>query len=627
MNLKIPTLQDSLKFFSHGLLIFLLLISIACKTTERRQASNPKPGTIERSSRDFQMNKGNEDWDRIIEHLSKSSLTSTEADFAFLVAENFINQKQLDPALKLMRSVFASHPTLVSGIELVRLSTLNGDINEAEQVARKLQLFYGKSPEPSLARAYLAQLKGNRAEATEILESTYRKHPKNEEVSARYINLLLESGKKTKAKDVLMQSITSMPRSPYFLLKLARLKTEEKNYKEAKNLLDKLLKISPDNIEAWTLAGFIAIQENNGTAAERYFREAYEKQPENDTLARYYVTQLLKLNKFQEARRLLLRLEASSDSQEQFDPDLMFQLGYVLFQLEEFEEAKKKFLILADKTNEKDRLYFYAAQCFERLNNPKAALELYLKIQESSEVSRLARQRIVFIKIDNGDFSEAEKLLTAYETSLNQKLIEEDYKFLAGAFSKMKQFKKALQNADAGLKKHPESIDLEYLRSAYLEHTQSKAASLQALEKIATKHPNHVQTLNHLAYMLAEANIRLDFAFNLIQSALKKDPKNGFYLDTLGWIQVKLKLFREADKTLSSALAAEPNEPVIHEHFGELKLAVGEYSAALKYFESAEAIFKKHPNWKIDSDIEWSSSRERVRKRIDEIQRRALPES
>lgn len=622
-----PFQNHSLNVLGRFLCILLLMTTgTGCKTTDKNLTTPLSPKQPDGFPRESSKARGGDEWDKIIEQLGKNSLSTAEADFAFLVAENYINQKQLEPALKLMRAVFASQPSLVSGLELVRLSTLSGDITEAEQIARRLQLFYGKSPEPSLARAYLAQLRGNRPEATEILESTYRKHKGNEEVSARYINLLLETGNKTKAKDVLMQSISSMPRSPYFLLKLARLKTEEKNYKEAKNLLDKLLKSSPDNIEGWTLAGFIAIQEKNGPEAERYFREAYEKQPENDTLARYYVTQLLKGNKYQEARRLLLRLEASSDSQDQFDPDLMFQLGFVLFQLEDFEEAKKKFLSLAEKINEKDRLYFYAAQCFERLNQPQQAFELYSKVQADDEIARLSKQRIVFIKIDTGEYSKAEALLNAYGDSLKQKGSEDDFKFLAGAFSKMKQFKKAQQYAEDGLKKFPESVDLSYLRAAYLEHTASKASSIQNLEKLLSRHPNHVQTLNHLAYTLADSNSRLEYALNLISAALKKEPKNGFYLDTLGWIQFKLKQTKEAEKTFSAALANAPDEPVIYEHFGELKFSVGDYPAALKHFQTAEAIFKKNPAWKIDSDVEWSSSRERVKKRIEEIQRRALPE-
>ncbi|MEN9825367.1 MAG: hypothetical protein RI953_1112, partial [Pseudomonadota bacterium] len=402
----------------------------ACKSTDRDGDKSVESSSFGLRTKESTSQKSNADWDRQIEQLAKGPLSESEADLAFLISENYINQKQLEPATRLMRSVFNSQPSLVSGIELVRLVTLGGDLSEGEQIARKLQLLYSKSPEPALARAYIAQLKGNRDEALDILDATYKKNAKNEEVSARYINLLIESGKKQKAKEILLQSISALPQSPYFLLRLARLRTEEKNYKEAKNLLDKLLRISPDNIEGWTLAGFIATQENNEAAAERYFREAYEKQPENDTLARYYVTQLLKQNKMQEARRLLLRLEASTDGDEQMDPDLVFQLGYVLFQLDDFAEAKKRFVSLVDKANDKDRMYFYAAQCEERLKNNSEALILYQKIGDSSEVSRPARQRTIQIKIEEGKFDEASVLLSEFALVTSKKPSEDEYKFL-----------------------------------------------------------------------------------------------------------------------------------------------------------------------------------------------------
>jgi tetratricopeptide (TPR) repeat protein len=235
-----------------------LFLVLGCQSTQRETQNPGSNPTLELRGKDYFSQRSATDWDKVIEQLSKGPLSDSEADLAFLMAEQFINQKQLEPATRLMRAVFSSHPTLVSGIELVRLVTLNGDLAEGEQISRKLQLFYPKSPEPALAQAYIAQLKGARDEAVIILEQAYRRHPNNEEVAARYISVLIESGQKNKAKDVLMSAIAAMPQSPYFLLRLARLKSEEKQFKESKNLLDRLLKVAPENIEAWTLAGFIA---------------------------------------------------------------------------------------------------------------------------------------------------------------------------------------------------------------------------------------------------------------------------------------------------------------------------------------------------------------------------------
>lgn len=607
---------------SGALLFAIIFLSNACKTTSRisEDPSQRKSKQTEESSKNQPL-----DWDKKIDQFYRGQLNDVDADLAFLIAENFINQKQIEPATKLMRSVFNAKPSLISGIELVRLVTINGDLNEAEQISKKLQLYFAKSPEPALARAYIAQLKGNRDEALELLNATQLRFPKNEEVAARHITLLIESGKKAKARQVLLQTIKTMPQSPYFLLRLARLRVEEKNYRDAKNLLDRLLKISPDSIEGWTLAGFIATQENNDAAAERFFREAYEKQPENDTLARYYISQLLKSNKLQEARRLLLRLEATIDGEEQLDNDLIFQLGYVLFQLEEYGEAKKRFLSLVDKANDNDRMYFYAAQCDERLKNHQEAIDFYQKISTTNDLSKTATQRIILLTIEIGKFVEAEALLREYAAIALKKPSDEDFKILASAFAKMAQFNKAQSYAETGLRQFPKSIDLQYLKAAYLEHTMSKAASIAAMEKIIIENPDHAQSLNHLGYTLSEENQKLELAQSLVQRALQKDPKNGFYLDSLGWIYFKQRKFVEAEKSMKSALALEPNEPVIYEHLGELKLALNDFAAALNFFESAIRIFDKQPKWKVDSDIEWSASRLRVERRIQELRRRTIP--
>jgi hypothetical protein len=69
----------------------------------------------------------------------------------------------------------------------------------------------------------------------------------------------------------------------------------------------------------------------------------------------------------------------------------------------------------------------------------------------------------------------------------------------------------------------------------------------------------------------------------------------------------------------------EPNEPVIHEHLGELKLAKGDLAGALRAFEAASALFEKIPKWRIETELEWRNSKTRVEARIRELRRKALP--
>lgn len=560
---------------------------------------------------------------RMLARAEKEPLRPFEVDEAFLVAESLVQDKQFDDAGRLYRAVFEVNPTLVVGLKLARLKTLTGANFEAETIIRKLALLYPKSAEPPLALAYLAQLRGDKEEAGELLANAYRKHPKDEEVAARYVEFLIEDGKKARAQATLNESIKRMPEAPYFLLRLARLKAEDKKYKEAKDLLDRLLRLSPDSIEGWTLAGFIATEEKNFEGAERYFREAYEKQPENDTLARYYIGQLLRQEKFQDARRLLLKLESSAEADAPIDPELVFQLGFVLFQLEEYPEAKKRFLSLSDKAADAGRMYYYAAQCDEIRKEFTTAKALYEKIPVKSEFHRQGHQRLVYIALETGDFDEARTRLAKYAIGKDSE--ENDFRFVANVFARLKEYDRSLKTVGEGLKAFPKSAELAYLSAAYLEHTASKKASLEALERFIEKHPKYTPALNHLGYALAEQGVRLEFAAHLLKRAVANEPKNGFYLDSLGWVYFKLNRLEDAEKTLLLALQLEPEEPVILEHLGEVKYARRELALALKYFERADAIFSAKPVWRIESDSEWKVSATRTRQRITELRRMAMP--
>lgn len=541
----------------------------------------------------------------------------------FLVAETLMQKKQFDTAELFYKAVFDAEPSLVVGLKLARIDAIQNQPVEAENILKKLSLFYPKSAEPALEMAMESQMVGDRAKTLAILEKAYGDHPDSEEIASRFTEYLVESGQKERAKRILTESLKRAPTSQYFLLKLAQLKTEDKNFAEAKMLLNTMLQNYPENVEAWTLAGFIASEENNTLAAEKYFREAFDRQPENDALARFYVLQLLKQSKFEEARRVLLKLEASSETDAPLDAELSFQLAYVLFQLEDYAEAKKRFISLVDKSNEPGRLYFYAGQCDELSKNSEGAKQSYLKVTEKSSFYKSGLQRLAFIASEKENFAETATLLK--QINLTKEDGEPAFRFVASLYVKMKDYKNAVKVVHAGLKLFPHSEDLEYLTAAYLEYTKSRVASLQALDGFVRKHPNFTPALNHLGYMLADQGQRLDFAANLLKRAVKKDPDNGFYRDSLGWAYFRLKKYEDAERELLSALKDEKEEPIVMEHLGELNYSKKKYAEALKYFEMAESSFQSKPAWKIEADSEWKDSFERVKKRVKELREMALP--
>ncbi|MBI3592495.1 MAG: tetratricopeptide repeat protein, partial [Nitrospirae bacterium] len=64
-------------------------------------------------------------------------------------------------------------------------------------------------------------------------------------------------------------------------------------------------------------------------------------------------------------------------------------------------------------------------------------------------------------------------------------------------------------------------------------------------------------------------------------------PDSGYIMDSLGWVYFKLGRLDEALKTLQSALKSVKDDPVLHEHIGDVYEAKGDYDSALKAWNEA----------------------------------------
>ena len=101
------------------------------------------------------------------------------------------------------------------------------------------------------------------------------------------------------------------------------------------------------------------------------------------------------------------------------------------------------------------------------------------------------------------------------------------------------------------------------------------------LKRLHQSHPDDAPVSNFYGYLLAEMNQDLDFAQELVESALAKEPNNGFYLDSLGWVLYKKGDYRGAVRELERAVAEVGEDPVILEHLGDAYSALSRFKDAL----------------------------------------------
>ena len=115
--------------------------------------------------------------------------------------------------------------------------------------------------------------------------------------------------------------------------------------------------------------------------------------------------------------------------------------------------------------------------------------------------------------------------------------------------------------------------------------------------ELLQKNPKDTYTLNYLSYKLALREEELDMALKLIKKALILDPENGYFLDTLGWVEFKRKNYQSAVYFLEKAVSILPKSSEVIDHLGDCYLMLNREREA--FFEWKKALKYEKDNTKI----------------------------
>lgn len=137
---------------------------------------------------------------------------------------------------------------------------------------------------------------------------------------------------------------------------------------------------------------------------------------------------------------------------------------------------------------------------------------------------------------------------------------------------------KVLQNAQAKL---PSATILTFELGAVYDKQKRPAEAEAAFRQVIASDPTHAPALNYLGYMLAERGEKLDESVDLVTRALKIDPQNGSYLDSLGWAYYKAGKLDLAAEHLSRAAEQLVRNSVIQDHYGDVLLKLERYEDAI----------------------------------------------
>jgi predicted Zn-dependent protease len=138
----------------------------------------------------------------------------------------------------------------------------------------------------------------------------------------------------------------------------------------------------------------------------------------------------------------------------------------------------------------------------------------------------------------------------------------------------------------AATERFPGDTDLIY-EQAMMAEKLGRFDEMEALLRhvIALK-PDYHHAYNALGYSLADRNVRLAEAKELIERALKLAPGEPVIVDSLGWVEFRLGHLPEAAKLLRQAHSGRPDAEIAA-HLGEVLWASGAQDEARRVWQEA----------------------------------------
>ncbi len=136
--------------------------------------------------------------------------------------------------------------------------------------------------------------------------------------------------------------------------------------------------------------------------------------------------------------------------------------------------------------------------------------------------------------------------------------------------------------------KTPDDVDLIYEQSMMAEKLDRMDEMERLLRRVIALKPDYQHAYNALGFSLAERNLRLPEAKQLIAKALELSPGDPFITDSAAWVEYRLGNREEALRLLRQAFKARP-DPEIAAHLGEVLWVTGQRDEARRILREARS--------------------------------------
>jgi len=161
-------------------------------------------------------------------------------------------------------------------------------------------------------------------------------------------------------------------------------------------------------------------------------------------------------------------------------------------------------------------------------------------------------------------------------------------KLLTETYARQQHTAEAIRTLDRLRSLARADADLLYTVAGLYARIGRQRESDQVLDQIVKLDPSYAGASNDLGYSWAEQGKNLTRAEELVRVALRAEPDNPSFLDSVGWVLYKRGKFDEAVQALSRAAhPATQADPVVLDHLGDTLYRLGNQQKAAEQWRQA----------------------------------------
>ena len=512
------------------------------------------------------------------------SVSRMSVGFLYLAASRAMEDDNPALAIGFLKALSSKDPDAVlPRLQLAELLLQNGRAEEARAPVQELlampDLPSGDRNTARMLQVQVLVLSDKPEQAITNLQAILRDTPDAYPARLMLVRLLTASQRFADAQRVIAAGLKD-GKNPQLYHIQAQLYIREGQFDKAETSLKTLMQLEPDQAGPVLMFSQLALRLNKPVKAENLLRHYLDGHPEALSVGNALGRLLVEQKRGKEAIAIYEDIAERTGG----NADVLIALGLLHYQEKDYAKAAEIFRRVL-KERKDSRAGFYLAASLESMGQQDKARKLYQRIKNSD--GNFAEAQLRMASIDLREKRVDAALVTLRQLIRNEPRMADAYSLLSAALMRKKDYAQLLAETEPALSLKNVPVQLLFNRAAAFEALKQYSEAAGQIRKLFTIEPDNVEALNFLGYLYAEQGVKLDEAEKLIRRALEKQPDNGYYLDSLAWVYYQRAEYDKALAVQREAVDHVPNDPVMHEHLGDILWKSGKADEARAIWKDA----------------------------------------